>query len=127
MPDFIFPTYGANWCMELSLPLKQPSHRALLIPASLLETVAKDKRSWLGIRKTLSQEWMSIELLLCYLIEAEKLLNRPDVIGDSCLHRWGYAQGLMHSAEIVMGRVKRQCRLQIFPLFRETVREPHQP
>ena len=52
----------------------------------------------------------------------QKIGNFPDSISDSGLHRGSDPQGLVYSAEVVLGKVQAVLSPQVFPFFRERIR-----
>lgn len=49
----------------------------------------------------------------------KQLFNRPNVIGQTCLHRGSHAQSLMHAAEIIPSHVNRNGGFQIVQALAE--------
>ena len=66
--------------------------------------------------------------LLQMLARTEQLREGPRTVSDPRCHRRRSAlQGLVRSAEIVVSKVERQGRFQVFPLLAEPVRQASQP
>lgn len=58
---------------------------------------------------------------------SQQFLQAPDMIRDSRRHRGSHAEGAVNPAEIVVGEVQGQGRLEVRQYFRERVGQPGEP
>ncbi len=61
------------------------------------------------------------------LPQTQQFGQTPDVIGDSSFHRWGHTDRGVYPHHVVVRKVQRHSRSQVFQLTGKSIRQPGQP
>ena len=54
-------------------------------------------------------------------VRLKQFANLPDMVANPSFHSGGHSQGLMYAAEIVPSEIQSQHRIELLPIFRESI------